>query len=300
MFDKNSIATDIVGLDLNKQKEESEQLEDNSGYEFCSAVFNSVKDHISILDESGNILETNDTWKKFAENANAKPEAVNAGTNYFTICHNAISNPRSTDKEVNDAQKALEGMQKVLTGGLESFSCIYPCDFNGRQRWFEMHVVLLQSKQKGLVVIHRDISKRIELERQLIKKTQQLRRFKKQLEAENSYLIRDRERRKDPDKIIGESDALKYVLFRVADVASTDANVLIMGETGTGKELIASAVHQASKRSGRPMVVLNCAALSENIIESELFQKTLLKVNSSGMLKGHIPAQRKPMMGALR
>src|SRR5689334_11526777 len=74
-----------------------------------------------------------------------------------------------------------------------------------------------------------------------------------------------------PDEIIGQSDALKYVLCKVAQVAPTDATVLILGETGTGKELIARAVHAASARRNHPLVKLNCAALPANLIESELF-----------------------------
>ena len=74
-----------------------------------------------------------------------------------------------------------------------------------------------------------------------------------------------------PYEIVGQSDALKYVLFKVEQVAPTDSTVLILGETGTGKELVARAVHAASRRRDRPLVKLNCAAISANLIESELF-----------------------------
>jgi transcriptional regulator with GAF, ATPase, and Fis domain len=75
----------------------------------------------------------------------------------------------------------------------------------------------------------------------------------------------------DRDAIVGESDALRYVMFRVDQVASTDATVLLSGETGTGKELLARAIHRRSTRRARPLVVVNCAALPANLIESELF-----------------------------
>jgi len=74
-----------------------------------------------------------------------------------------------------------------------------------------------------------------------------------------------------PYEIVGQSDALKYVLFKVEQVAPTDSTVLILGETGTGKELVARAVHAASRRRDRPLVKVNCAALAANLIESELF-----------------------------
>ena len=71
--------------------------------------------------------------------------------------------------------------------------------------------------------------------------------------------------------IIGQSDGLQYVLFRAEQVAPANTTVLILGETGTGKELIAAAVHDMSPRKNRPLITVNCAALPANLIESELF-----------------------------
>jgi transcriptional regulator with GAF, ATPase, and Fis domain len=70
---------------------------------------------------------------------------------------------------------------------------------------------------------------------------------------------------------VGSSDALQYVSFRVQQVAPTDATVLILGETGTGKGMAAHAIHELSARKDRPMITVNCAALPANLIESELF-----------------------------
>ena len=78
-----------------------------------------------------------------------------------------------------------------------------------------------------------------------------------------------RERRRD--QIIGDSSVLKSVLEKVECVASTDATVLVLGETGTGKELIAHAIHKLSSRCERPFVKLNCAAIPFDLLESELF-----------------------------
>src|ERR1700690_1249454 len=73
------------------------------------------------------------------------------------------------------------------------------------------------------------------------------------------------------EQIIGKSPALQAVLEEVVRVAPTDSTVLILGETGTGKELIAHAVHNVSPRSGPPYVKLNCAAIPFDLLESELF-----------------------------
>ncbi|MCM2359619.1 MAG: sigma 54-interacting transcriptional regulator [Geobacteraceae bacterium] len=95
--------------------------------------------------------------------------------------------------------------------------------------------------------------------------------LKDRLEAENLYL-RDRINVEHKyEKIIGKSDAIQRVLLQAEQVAPTDSTVLIQGETGTGKELIAGAIHGLSGRKSRAMVKLNCAALPATLIEAELF-----------------------------
>src|SRR5579862_7150480 len=73
------------------------------------------------------------------------------------------------------------------------------------------------------------------------------------------------------EQIIGGSSAFKSVLEQVERVAMADTTVLVLGETGTGKELIAHAIHKASPRSGQPLIKLNCAAIPFDLLESELF-----------------------------
>jgi transcriptional regulator with GAF, ATPase, and Fis domain len=96
-------------------------------------------------------------------------------------------------------------------------------------------------------------------------------KLKNQLQAENMYLQEEIRLTHNVDEIIGESNAIKYVLFKIEQVAQTDTGVLILGETGTGKELVARAIHSQSERKDRPLVKVNCAALSSSLIESELF-----------------------------
>ena len=100
---------------------------------------------------------------------------------------------------------------------------------------------------------------------------QEIRHLKERLEEENLYLREEIFEVKGFDEIVGKSDALRYVLTRVEQVAKTDATVLLQGETGVGKELIARAIHERSSRSNGPQVKVNCATLPEALVESELF-----------------------------
>jgi formate hydrogenlyase transcriptional activator len=91
------------------------------------------------------------------------------------------------------------------------------------------------------------------------------------LEADNGYLKEEIKSLHDFDEIVGESAALRLALARLAQVAPTNSGVLLLGPTGTGKELFARALHERSRRHARPLVRVNCAALPPSLVESELF-----------------------------
>jgi len=119
--------------------------------------------------------------------------------------------------------------------------------------------------------LQQEIGERKRAEQELQESLVEIQRLKEQLQAENIYLREEIRLEHNFDEIIGQSEVLKYLLFRVEQVASTDTIALILGETGTGKELIARALHAASLRKDRPLVKVNCAALPAHLIESELF-----------------------------
>jgi transcriptional regulator with GAF, ATPase, and Fis domain len=103
---------------------------------------------------------------------------------------------------------------------------------------------------------------------QLFAEVEQL---KNRLQAENLYLREEIKLEHNFEEITGNSPAVKAVLRKVEQVAPTDSTVLILGETGTGKELIARAIHNLSPRKARPLVRVNCGAIPANLVESELF-----------------------------
>ena len=100
---------------------------------------------------------------------------------------------------------------------------------------------------------------------------QQVQSLQKKLEAENVYLQEELSREHNFEEIVGNSRELMEVLERVETVAPTDSTVLITGETGCGKELIARAIHSHGSRKHRPLVKLNCGAIPTGLVESELF-----------------------------
>ena len=125
--------------------------------------------------------------------------------------------------------------------------------------------------EKLFTVILRDITDRQEAELALEHAHQELEGLKTQLEEENLYLQQELQLDHAFGEIIGHSDVIKYVLAKISQVAPTNSTVLIQGETGTGKELVARAIHSASGQRDRPLIKVNCAALSATLIESELF-----------------------------
>ena len=99
----------------------------------------------------------------------------------------------------------------------------------------------------------------------------EIKELKDRFFAENIYLKQVIDREYNFGEIIGRSDAFQYVFFRVEQVAPQDTTVLLLGETGTGKGVVARAIHSRSSRKDQPMVTVNCSALPANLIESELF-----------------------------
>lgn len=131
--------------------------------------------------------------------------------------------------------------------------------------------IIRDGQPDGAVVVFRDISQRKELEAQRLAAYHEVAQLKEQLEQERDYLRDEVTVTSHFGEIIGESQALKRTLAQVEAVAPTRANVVVLGESGVGKEMIARAIHSQSNRAGKPLVKVNCASIPKDLFESEFF-----------------------------
>jgi PAS domain S-box-containing protein len=116
-----------------------------------------------------------------------------------------------------------------------------------------------------------DITERKQAELNAKAAISEIKQLKDKLEAERAYLQEEIKLEYNYEAIVGQSDGLNYVLYKVEQIAPSDTTVLVLGETGTGKELVARAIHGLSPRKDRVLVKVNCATLPSTLMESELF-----------------------------
>jgi len=143
---------------------------------------------------------------------------------------------------------------------------------------------------QGAVVVFRDISERKEIERQREVAFQEVKHLKEQLEQERDYLRDEIKTGSNYGEIIGASEALKRTMAQIDAVAPTPANVLILGESGVGKEMVARAIHDKSERADKPLVKVNCASIPKELFESEFF----------GHVKGAFTGAHRDRVGRLQ
>jgi PAS domain S-box-containing protein len=138
---------------------------------------------------------------------------------------------------------------------------------DGRVIWVNVSVVPMWEPGEVVrqhIAIVQDVTERRRAE-------EELRQAKQKLTEEKLYLEHEIDTQFGFDNIVGQSKALKSVMESVARVAASDATVLLLGETGTGKELVARAIHRQSRRDGNAFIKMNCAAIPSGLLESELF-----------------------------
>jgi PAS domain S-box-containing protein len=145
---------------------------------------------------------------------------------------------------------------------------------DGRVVWVHGEAKLVLDDDGAPLFLHGaafDITERKRAEEATLAAYDEIRRLKDQLQADNVYLQEEIKLKCNCGEIVGQTPGIRRVLHQVEQVAGTSATVLIVGETGAGKELVARAIHSSSPRRPRPMLMFNGAALPATLIESELF-----------------------------
>jgi PAS domain S-box-containing protein len=150
--------------------------------------------------------------------------------------------------------------------------------------------ILKDGRPNGAVVVFRDISRRKKIQQQREAAFAEIKVLKEELEQDRDYLRDEIRITVNVGEIIGESAALKRTLAKVEAVAATTANVLILGESGVGKEMIARAIHTNSPRADKTLVKVNCASIPKELFESEFF----------GHVKGAFTGAHKDRVGRLQ
>jgi len=218
-----------------------------------------IPQHIFVLEPDGRFLYVN---RRDLEYFGLTLEDVLAPDHLAKVLH------------PDDLERLLREREQVIAQGTPWESEARLLGKDGQYRWFLIRLNPLWDEQGRIIRWYgtrTDIEDRKQAEDGLQTALDEVKKLRDQLYNENIALREEIDKASMFEEIVGTSPALQSVLSRVAKVAPTDSTVLITGETGTGKELIARAIHKRSHRSSRAFVTTNCAAIPRDLIASELF-----------------------------
>jgi formate hydrogenlyase transcriptional activator len=188
-----------------------------------------------------------------------------------TISSWVMDNQRSVIRNDLEKEQEYPNDRILLANGIHSY-CVVPLILGGKSIG-TLNVGSTLKNQYSIADMEtlQGVANQVALAVANMKSYEEILELKARLEVENVYLQEEIRTEHNFEEIIGNSPALLAVLRKVEQVAPTDSTVLINGETGTGKELIARAIHDRSARKKRPLLKVNCSAISAGLVESELF-----------------------------
>jgi PAS domain-containing protein len=230
--------------------------------ELSRSILAAVTSEIVVLDRRGRVRTFNEAWRQSSLRSIVPLEE---GSDYLAAGEAALASG------VVDGGAYVEVPRAVLAGERALYEGRFSFALAGGAR----HHYLLTGRplptEGGVVLVHTDVTEAETAKADLALSLQRISELEEEFEGENVLRPAEVRRARGFDEIVGTTPVLAHVLDQIQQVATTKAPVLILGETGTGKELVARAIHDNSPRRGRPLVTVNCAALPAGLIESELF-----------------------------
>jgi len=226
------------------------------------SILASIPHELLVVGATGRVLAINEAWAGAASRGYFPPAAESDGLG--DVLGRGGAPGRIHEKEI-------EGIRRVASGESARFEGLCRHDSPEGARSYSLVASPLRGGETGAVIVHTDVTELQETKAALEASLLKVSELKERLEAENVALQQEVRHARGFDEMVGTSPALARVLAQVEQVAPTDAAVLLLGETGTGKELVARAIHDRSRRRDRPLVTVNCAALPATLVESELF-----------------------------
>ena len=210
---------------------------------YWKTIVDTLQDGLMVLDPEGNILAMNPAAEKLTGYSADELVGKNCRTLNCTGC------------ELYGRGAAEEWCQLYVKGNVRAKKCLISKKDRRSLHVVKNAAVLRDSKGKmiGAVETFTDIS-------EIVRQQQEIETLRKSCHLEENH-----------HGLLGESPPMQHLLELIENVARTDAPVLIHGQSGTGKELVARAIHEESPRKDKPFIKVNCAALNENLLESELF-----------------------------
>lgn len=226
-------------------------------------LLNAVGEGIYGLDTQGRAIFINPA----AEAMTGWSYAELLGQNIHQFHHHSYSNGEPYPAcECKIFNTALDGISRQVSGEVfwRKDGSNFPVEYTTRAVYKNNHII-------GAVAVFRDVSQQQQIELALRRALENVQSLTEQLQAENTYLQNELAQEWSSAGLVGRSPIITKMLSQVELVAQTDSTVLILGENGTGKELVARNIHALSQRKNSTMVKVNCAAFTPSLLESELF-----------------------------